>query len=99
MISPTSWSFFGCYLVPLCIDGTTEIIANIMAGSYSLENAGLTEAEILKNPYLILETFDAPLKIMLSAAVWKKIVALLFNGLIGIAMTAVLVIGIFIYFS
>lgn len=97
VISPTSWSFFGGHLVPLCIDGTTEIIANIMAGSYSLENAGLTEAEILKNPYLIFKTFDAPLKIMLSAAVWKKIVALLFNGLIGIAMTAVLVIGIFIY--
>jgi len=97
VISPTSWNFFGGYLVPLCIDGTTELIAKIMAGSASLEGAGLLEAEIMKNPYLIFETFDAPLKIMLSAAIWKKVVALLFNGLVGIIMVIVLIAAIIIY--
>ena len=97
VISPNSWEFFGGYLVPFCIDGTTEIIASIMAGSYPLETSGLTQSEIIQNPYLIFETFDMPLKIILSSAVWKKIVAILFNGLIGIVVAIVIIIAIFIY--
>ena len=97
VVSPNSWEIFGGYLVPLCIDGTTEIIASIMAGSYSLETAGLTQNEIIQNPYLIFETFDGPLKIMLSSAVWKKIVAILFNGLIGVVITIIIIIAILIY--
>ena len=96
LMSDHAWQFFGGYLVPLFIDGSIELISYVASESYG-DIVGVSKACILKEPYVIFDVFDGPLTQLFSAAVWKKIYAMLLTGLLGFFGTVMVVMGIVYY--
>jgi type IV secretory pathway VirB6-like protein len=96
MISPTSWGFFGGYLVPLFHDGLIELV-KLTIPPQVINNAGMTQTEFNNDNYAVFSVLDGPIKVMLSAPTWNKIAGLLCASLNGMMTAFIIIIAFTLY--
>ncbi|MFQ3307272.1 MAG: type IV secretion system protein VirB6, partial [Candidatus Midichloriaceae bacterium] len=98
LIDQRSWEFFGSYLVPLFIDGIATLISLFVADSLLFLGQSSCRGEILSDPYAVFSLFDQNLSLMFSSDTFKRIWAIMTNGLLGF-FTGVMVIFSFVFYA
>jgi type IV secretion system protein VirB6 len=92
LISPTAWDFFGEYLLNMFIEGGIQLIAIMVAGSFSTAIVDVSD-----DPFAVFDLFDGPFLQLTSKAVWLKVYGLVCTGLLGIVVAIVIVYAILMY--
>ncbi|WP_322497629.1 TrbL/VirB6 family protein [Candidatus Cyrtobacter comes] len=97
VISPGSWQFINNFLIPMFVFGTLEIMGYMISASDVLSLLHITPEAIKNDPLIVTGFLDAPVLIMISSTLWKKIVAMIFGGLYGFLVAGTIIITMFYY--
>ncbi len=77
--------------------GPLEIMGYMMSASDVLSLFKITPDAIKNDPLIVTGFLDAPILIMISSTLWKKMVAMMFGGLYGFIVAGVIIISMFYY--
>ncbi|MDZ5761930.1 Type IV secretion system protein VirB6 [Candidatus Cyrtobacter comes] len=88
LISPYSWEFFGGRLAVIFIEGTLELMAKFAPPDL---------IEIDHDAFSMFRYMDGAIMKIFSAAIWKKMAALIFSTAFGIIAFVVIFISICLY--
>lgn len=97
IISPDSWIFFNTYLFSVLLNGSMELIYDIIQPITNIEkiNAGSsTHAELVN---IVFGMFDEIFHQLFNNTVWTKIWALICTSLVGILIALLIIVAIVSY--
>jgi type IV secretion system protein VirB6 len=94
LISPGSWEFFSQNFFKLFMDGGLELIGKVISGSVG---PSASQINITDDPISVFSIFDGPFKMLTSPQTWYKVLALIMNGALGVAIAIIVVIAICYY--